>query len=650
MKLKFAPDLFLEVAELNRLQKSLDKEGFRKVLLQDSQKFGLIYNSTTDPDFDNGKVIRDVDNGSDKTIKVNELFGVDKSGEFLYSELQTQITVPNDSNWYWVKISHTFSVKEKGLFSIAANGNLVGSVDAELLTILRGQPNFPSRIKFLNSASNTQEYDILEVIDNQNAIVTGGPFTVESGLQIGVVGTFTQGITVPGGDKYPFQYDRVTLTLVQETSINQRPSYTSGTEFFLARIKRVGADVIIQDKRIEIYKTRDFDVLSKVSLQINPVIGVEAIRYDNSYTVRDRNVVDVSWSYKSSNFTITSSSNLLSLSSGAGGRYKSNAQFVDGDFDGWRVYTENGKYSTILSSVKQASNINLTLDVLDIDDYSSNGGTTWISQEVVVVPDCEEIEIRLTPDTAELQLEVTKLFPINSRLSKIPLVVNGVTSTYKLSYRYKTLNNYTGWTLPLNDESPFGFLAEASFDVDGVFVPLNETRDYVVGGEFVLNLSNDSYSKLFLHKDGLEYFQLDFASLNEVTELKVKEQLKYQVLGVSTLPVSSIVLPRNYYINLSDVNASNGSEFIINLYTYITFGNYSINIQENYVDSSNRGTTLFSLDKYWTGKTFDRTISLLCKYDGSSWYVMPIVSTVQIDSPQHSTFTRIQTNTLITSP
>lgn len=646
MKVKFAPDLFLEVAELNKFKESLDEQGFRKMFLENSESFGLIKNLKTDPSFGNAKVERDTDLGGDKTIKIAELFGVDSLGELLYSAQQTQIVIPNDGNWYWVKVSHAFSTRELGLINIAANGDLTG-VGTEFLSILRGQPNFPSRIKFLNSVSNTQEYDIQEVVSDTQAILLGGPFSVETDLKFAIVGTFTPGITVPTDSKYPFQYDGVITTLVAETTLNTRPTYTVDQEFFLARVKRVGADLVIQDKRIEHYKTKASNTLTTIDIASNPLLGIEAVRFNHPFSPRDRNIVDVSWVYRSSNFTLTSNSNVLTLSSGEGGRFESNTQVTSGDFDGWRCYTADGKYSKIISSIKSGSNVNLTLDVADVDSYSTDGGTTWLAQELLITPDCEEIELRFIPSSAENLLTLSKTYPINTRLAKVELLAYQATSEYTLNYRYKTLNTYTEWTVPEDDGSPYGFLTEASFDDNGDLD--SAVRAFSTAGVFELTQSPDAYSYTYLDKDGIEYFVPDFASSNEITHFEVKTNLKYQILGAQN-SVPTVSFTRNYYLNLKTTNAQNGSEFFINIDADVDFVSYTLNIHQGYVNSGSRGTALFSLDKFWTEKALDKTITLHCKYDGTYWEVMPIISYNQYDTNIKGRNVRGLSQSLTTAP
>jgi hypothetical protein len=263
--IKFSPDLLLGVSELQRWKEFSDDAGFRKNILDNSTSFGLIKNNFLDPTFNNGKVERDLDTFvGQKTIKVRKLTGIDNNGNFLYSKEVNGIPVPFNDNWYWVKAKYAISNAEKGKFTISENGDLIDiSGEAELLKMFRVKPHFPTRIKFINSTFNTLEYDVLDVIDNQRAILSHpatnaagqAQFQAEANLQIAIVGTFTKNKTIEAINKQIFNYDYASIELVQETITNTKPAYTPNQEFYLARVKATGSTVIIQDKRNEYWQT-----------------------------------------------------------------------------------------------------------------------------------------------------------------------------------------------------------------------------------------------------------------------------------------------------------------------------------------------------------------------------------------------------------
>lgn len=576
MNIKFVPNLFLEVVELEMFKRSLDQDGFRKNLLQNTEKYGLIQNLQTDPLFLNGKIQRDLDDSLlRKTIKVNPLSIIDQFGRFIYHPLKSNIPIPNDGNWYWVKASYAISNKEKGIFSIDPQGNLVGSSDAELTKIFRGQPNFPTRIRFSNSTLNTLEYDVLEVVDDQNAILqhpalnqTGiNAFEAESNLSIEIIGTFTPGVAVPNADKKPFEYDFAQITLQLETSQNTRPTYVSGSEFYLARVRVEGESLIIQDKRIEFWETKGSYRSIAIDRQSNKLIGVESVQWDHPLTPSDKNFLNIAWGMRSNNWSVASSNNIVTLfGSSLGGKYKSVDQFENGDFNGWRIYTGNGRYSRILDSIKQGSAINLVLDVLDIDNYSDDGGISFITQTLLVVPDADTIIIKCTPHSVDNQpfMTIEEEFPINTQVGKISLTVfKDPSCLYNIQYRYSSYKEYTEFTTIPSDEL-IGYYTEVSFtELGNLRDPDDRVRqaytytEALTQGFIKLNLSPKAYSTTiaYINKGDLIGVNTITSLSGSLYEIKVGVDKNYQHI------IGNISINSDIYFKLNTADSIEGNEF-----------------------------------------------------------------------------------------
>ena len=642
MNVKFSPNLFLEVVELNKLKQSLDSEGFRKNLLQNSERFGLIKNQFVDLGFSNGRVTEDLDSSSgSKTIQVEELHGIDKFGNYLFQEKRRQIPIPDDGNWYWVRVRHQYSSQEKGTFSISANGDLVGDVNAELTKIFRGQPNFPTRIKFINSTENILEYDVLEVIDDQHAIIqhpalnTSGlsAFVSETGLKFKIVGTFTPGIAIPNSDKFIFEYDSCFLDLVQENSLtnNVRPSYIQDEEFFIARVKIVTGGVVIQDKRIEYWETKGSRRCLDIERNYNPLIGVENIKWNHLYTSADRNIVEIAWGMRSQNWTVESSKNVVTFYGGSlGGKYKSPDDFINGDFDGWRIYSENGRYSKIVSSIKQGSSINLTLDVLDVDNYSSDGGLNFdstIGKYLLVVPDCEEVELRFVPNQPSNQPFMEKLFtfPVNTLLSKSELpLFNLNTCLYNVQYRYKSYKDYSEFRIIPSDEV-VGYYAERSFFVEtGNLKPVISDRVQ----KTYTSILDEGFIELEVAPHSLALFKskVDKGDIIGSTTYTSLTQTLYEIIvGESTnyqYITGDIVLPGDdVYFNIKKSNNIEGNEFRFH------FEANSINLTNKTIIISYEGLTpgstipikIINQGDVWAMKNQDGGIVFDCVFKGGEW-------------------------------
>lgn len=636
-KIKFVPNLFLEVAELNRFQKFLDTDGFRKHLLQDSVKFGLI-KSNLDTDFLNGRVQRDVDtNTGQKTLKIAPLYGIDSNGNFIYSPQITGIPIVNDTNWYWVKVRYQPTTRELGTVSIAVNGDMVG-VGTEFTKVLRGQPNFPSKIKLVDSTYNTLEYEVLEVIDDTHAIL-GNPatntsgiaeFQPESDLHYAVIGTFTPGVNVPSNNKYPFQYDSMYYELVPEVNLNTKPTpYSQGTEFYIARYRISGANVIIQDKRVEYWETKGSQLHVDIERGANPLIGVEAIKWQNVTNPANENIVQIAWGMRSSNWSVNSSQNILTINTGLGGKYKTVDDFNDGDFDGWRVYTDsNGKYSRVISSVKQGGAINLTLDVLDVDDYSIDGGNTYNIQEVLIVPNCEEVEINCRawgtfPNGQGISSAPNSdkkfTFPVNTAIARLDLEVYYDPSCfYIVHYRYKNEKEYTNFTLLPSDT--VGYYTEVSFSPEGYFDSGSAVRyPYTANdqlGYIKLNISPIAYQRFKSKVDKGDIIGVNVLTnfSSSVINLNVGTDKNYQYI------TGNIALSGDVFFNLG-VGLTDGNEFRIHFdCTDINLGGYGIYIVTGYAGGSNY--TLIkkiTVGDVYEMKNRDGGIIFDLVYTGSKW-------------------------------
>jgi microcystin-dependent protein len=523
---KISPDLFLAEIELDYQRDCLDSNGFRKNILDNSVSFGLI-KSLADSGFANGRVTRDVDTtGGDKTIKIAPVAGVDNQGRFIYSPSTiNQITVPNDGNWHWLKVSYATSVIEEGTVTIAVDGTLTGT-GTKFLSTLRGG-YFPMTIKFVNSALNFLEYQILDVTSDTSASLSnpaaniGGyaEFASESGLQYSLVGTFTAGVDIPADNKYPFIKDSMSYELVVETVSNTKPTYIQGQEFFISRVKVSGSDLITQDRREEYWETKASALIQDISRLSNPLAGVESVKWQVKTSPADKNLVQVGWGFRSSNWSIDTSQNILTLLSGQGGKYIATTNFTDGDFNRFKVYTSDGRYAYVINSVKAGTSINLTLDTLLVNSYSSDGGTTMTAQEIVVVPNAELVEFwcqsEPTDNVPSVNAKVT--FPINDPYGVIELEqYKDIDSPvyYNIKYRYHSHKEATGWTtIP---SSTIGYLVETAFDADGNLT--GTTRyPYVADdtdGFIKLNMCPWAYKQF---QD--EVFNQDLLGVNEIETL-----------------------------------------------------------------------------------------------------------------------------------
>lgn len=646
--IKFSTNLFLEKIEYNRFKKFIDDAGFRKALLANSVRFGLIDKQyfLQDPlnvntilnEFNNGLITE----GSNLTLDYNDILAINSAGNFISFDAGN-IEVLADNNWYWVKIRHQFISKEKGTLSIDANGNLTGT-DTKFLEVLRGQPNFPARIKFVNSLNNVQEYDVLEVIDDTNAILENAPFVAETDLEYIVIGTFTPGSVPLSTEKEIFQYDSCLMTLEQETTLNTRPVYVDGTDFFLARVKNDGTTLVIQDKRIDLWKPKADFKLFNITQREAVNFGIEKIKFNDSSSTLDKNVVYVSWTFRSVNYTVNSNLNIVSILGGEGGKYKSVNDFVNDDFDGYRIYTKDGKYSIIKDSVRVGNQINCYLDQLDIDRYSDDGGLTFHFNEIVIAPDAEEIEIICNATGIEdsgslshgepLVVNQRKVFPINLGYGTIELFVyENPKAKYDISYRFKHVDVYSREYYPVTGSNQDYHYNENAFDASGDFLPLvllnslaqNIAQGYIsvyVDNSFELILHQAAYSNFFVG-DKIGVDNVTLSNANPIINLLPGADRQYQYYTGIAVNLSADMFICLQKVTAFGTNLKNGSVFWIHVKQHVfNLANFKLRIVQDFVNATNYSLLKeFDISDERFLQNSDEGIFLRCSYDGNNWII-----------------------------
>lgn len=639
-KLNIASNLMLGKAELNRFQNFIFDSGFVKSLLSNTVKFGIVYNtvdSTQTDYFLSFKVEQGTNQG---TIKVNPGVGIDANGNFItLVNLIDNIAIPDDGNYYWIKIAWVYSNIEQGTVSIDSSGNLLG-VGTEFTKLFRGQPNFPTRIKFPNSTLNLQEYDILSVTSDTVALLNVSTINAESNLQYEIVGTFTPGQVPPIADKFPFQYDScipftTTNGIVEETTFNVRPNYQQNIEFYIARVKNNSGVLEIQDKRDEIWQPKaDFE-LQQLLYTANACFGLEGVMYDTLMGTNSRNFAIIGWGVRSNNWTLNHSNRIVSLLNCIGGKYKSTADFTNNSFDYWRVYSSSGVMVKVLSSTKNGTQIDLYVDKLDPDDFPDG--------EIVVVPDAEEIELifsttrlnagtgsPVVPGSYSIENNKTVTFPISDSYGTIPLAIwdynnpdsNYMQSGYNVTFRYKSFKTYSPVFI---DASSYNYYGENAYDSQGNLVNNTNVRTMVSGGSFTIFHSPQAYhffkSAVYL---GDKYCVYRFTPNNTtpIFNLQVGINCQYQIAsGTDNMSV-------NQYVNLMSLGAVAGNKFVLNFQA--VFNNpslaYTFALVQDYTGSGVPQKVLYNFTQFDYQNSAIQNLMFNCEFDGTNWIVFKMIS------------------------
>lgn len=266
-KLNINRNIFLEREEFLRFQKFMLESAVNKTFLANTINWGIIDTSggETVQDF---KVQAGTTPGSVKIAALSRALTSD--GLIVEQSAIDNIAIPNDGNYYWIKAGHIYSNLETGLCSITSDGQVTGT--STLFTdVLRGQSlKTPVKIKFVNSA-NSGIYEVVDVIDDSNLILSGNSFTAELNLQYFVVGCTPIGETITSQQQLGlYFYDSCLLTKVLETSLNTEPAgKVQDKEFWIARVINNSGTVVIVDERTEYWEYYIKGVSDKLTKQNN---------------------------------------------------------------------------------------------------------------------------------------------------------------------------------------------------------------------------------------------------------------------------------------------------------------------------------------------------------------------------------------------
>ncbi len=627
--IRFSPNLFLESQELNRFQKSLQDDGFRKLLLLDTVTFGLFDNSPAVGTFDNFLVQQGTNVGS---IKHNAGYALTSAGNLIYKPVTDNIALPNDNTYYWLKIAYLASPIELGTISVDVAGNMTGT-GTEFLKILRGQPNIPSRISFPNAVSNTGEYDILSVSSDTAAVisVSSGVLVAESNLTIAVVGSFSPDYVPATLEKYPFQYDSCTMTLVTEAVLNTPPALSTDLEFYIARVRRNGAAINIEDQRTNIFRDKGNYLRNYVQGNTNPLIGIEGIKFADSIQARSENLVFMAWTFRSTNWTINTNINQLTINAGLGGKFKSTADFTNGDFDGWRVYvtssptTGAGSYKAyfkIRTSSKSGGQINLILDSLQPSFFSDT------AQEVIIAPDADEIEILFSPQPADTNLLDKRRFsfPINEGETVLSVPVYKTTTVaYNVKYRYKNAGQYRAYTVIPSD--PVGLYNEAQWDANGNLIGLPIRTPYTnhaTNGFIILTLAANSFINRFAGITTGDVFGVTIYSLTNASPVY---SLQAGIAKQRQLFTGSLSFSVDQYINLITTSAIAGNSFILDFRGTYTPGAFNLRINQDFINPGTPGINLATFSAFDFSSSAAGNLVFIVYFDGANWRFEKFIST-----------------------
>lgn len=261
-KINISRNVFLEKEELTNILSFFATAPLMKAVLQASYSFGMITNdpSKINPNTINKPTDEDnlvdpfkVETGTNSgTIKILPGMALTSQGNFIDINVEDNIAVPNDSNFYWVKIGYQTRNYEKGYVSVNSQGVVSGSVNFS--GKVRGQSSStPVSIRFEKQDGsvpiNNGVYQIVNVIDNQNLLLTSAStFVAESNLRVIVLGTLPLGGVLTSEQRNGlYTYDDYVISLVPEVSVSTPPE-KEADEYYIARVQNSGGTVSVSNE------------------------------------------------------------------------------------------------------------------------------------------------------------------------------------------------------------------------------------------------------------------------------------------------------------------------------------------------------------------------------------------------------------------
>lgn len=184
---------------------------------------------------------------------------VDSDKELIKQSAFDNLSIPNDGQYYWIKISHDYTALEQGVCSVNVNGEVSG-INTKFSEVLRGQnTEVPVKIKFYKSSGllNDQVYEVVSLnvgAPDTQLILSGYGFVDESNLNYSVIGSTPVGEILTSAQlEGLYQYDACKIELIPETTLNTPPiiDFVSDKQFYLARVINNSGVIAIEDKRTQ---------------------------------------------------------------------------------------------------------------------------------------------------------------------------------------------------------------------------------------------------------------------------------------------------------------------------------------------------------------------------------------------------------------
>lgn len=386
-RVKISENLFLEKNELQHIQKFSGEDGWQRAMRSLVKKYGVVQNEDK-TSF--AVVVSSVANSVD--VLPGLAYNSNMEAIVMEKRVTLSLGAAVTGQDKWIVLRRAVTNNERGMVSVQSDGSLTG-VGTEFTKVLRGQPNFPTKVRFTSSSQNIYEYEVVSVVSDTSAILSGN-FVAESGMKYSVVGTFTPGFIPSSADKEIYEYDYFNLEIVNSAT---KPEVTSD-EFILARIKYgVGGAWNIVDLRGDYafsVNPQSESSSDSASNGLNPLVSLLGVRRVGGTAWREKFarielLVEYAYKITSFDYVSTGSGYTLTISNGSCNALTVVPSAIPNRlFDGFIVLNREN-----MRSVKIASQ---TANVLTIENDENASQLLSDNPDLIVVPDFTHMEVMVS--------------------------------------------------------------------------------------------------------------------------------------------------------------------------------------------------------------------------------------------------------------
>lgn len=404
-KLKISPNLFLEVAELNRLVKFLKDDGYEQIFKSMLKSYGIVN------DENNSFFKVSLKDSNSNVITINPGIAFDSKLRAIRLNETLELSVENTESVRWIVLQYDYTNYEEGTINITSDGTIQG-IGTSFLEVLRGQPNFPTKVKF-NSLLNKEEYEVVSVSNDTSAIISGS-LVPENNVKYSVIGAFTPGFDASDYNKTIYEIDSYKISLIDSPDV---PELTED-QYILASLEFSDNGIIITDRRAG-YMFNNSNYSKGFLPESNEIVSLLSVKkvqdnlielkIEHGYSVSDFEVVNIQ------------NSNVFKIKSGKC-NFLGDGNIPNGLFKNWVLINKNTmKKVTVIDNVNKDLYITLDEDILSGD-----------TSDFMIVPPYPFLEYEISVLNSPIYNVVTQGSRTNRVLIPVPYGVVIIDFRYRM--------------------------------------------------------------------------------------------------------------------------------------------------------------------------------------------------------------------------